>query len=201
MVKMAEFQIGDRLAPNDKRVIGLRKEVEKMAPTALRRRFLDVYGGKFCLESAPKIASTLKAPSKPHRSQDQEQEKRKEESPDGDSSTSSGKPSPADDCPHQAIIDLYHEALPALRRVRDWTAARQKLLRARWREKAEHRSLDWWRNFFGYVAASDFLTGRTQNRGGRSWECDLEWLLRPANFVKVIEGKYENSESVEAARA
>jgi hypothetical protein len=116
-------------------------------------------------------------------------------------STASGKPSTADDCPHQAIIDLYHETLPTLRRVRDWTAARRKLLRARWREKAEHRSLDFWRTFLGYVAASDFLMGRKQSRDGRLWECDLEWLLRPSNFVKVIEGKYENPEPVEAARA
>jgi len=42
--------------------------------------------------------------------------------------------------------------------------------------------------FFGYVAASDFLTGRDGKWPG----CDLAWLVKAENFAKVIEGKYEN---------
>jgi hypothetical protein len=52
--------------------------------------------------------------------------------------------------------------------------------------------LRWWGEFFGYVAKSDFLMGRSQPRDREPFECDLEWLVRPKNFVKVIEGKYEN---------
>ena len=95
------------------------------------------------------------------------------------------------DCPHEEIISLYHSTLPALIRVREWTPERQKLLRSRWREKAERQSLDWWKKFFEYVSASDFLMGRVQGRGG-TFECNLEWLIRPKNLVKVIEGNYEN---------
>ena len=99
---------------------------------------------------------------------------------------------PATICPHAEIIALYHEILPSLARVREWTDARQALLRKRWSEKSERQSLDWWRDLFTYVATSDFLMGRVESRGGSPFECDLEWLVKPRNLVKVIEGKYEN---------
>lgn len=99
-----------------------------------------------------------------------------------------GEPPP---CPHQKIIDLYHEALPELRRVREWTKARQQYLQARWREEPERQSLDWWREFFAYLRRSEFLMGRTEN----PFRPDLEWIVRPSNFVKIIEGKYHERRS------
>jgi hypothetical protein len=100
-----------------------------------------------------------------------------------------GKPS----CPHQAIIAMYHEVLPMLPRIREWTPARQQALRSRWREKPERQTPAWWREFFGYVAASDFLTGRSKRGNGHAtWECSLPWLLKAENFAKVVEGHYEN---------
>lgn len=102
-------------------------------------------------------------------------------------------PAPTDSCPHQQIIDLFHEELPAARRVREWTPARQQALRARWREKPERQNLDWWRKFFGYVSASDFLCGRTKPMPGRKpFDLSLEWLCKSENLVKVVEGAYEN---------
>lgn len=98
-------------------------------------------------------------------------------------------------CPHQAIIGLYHELLPSLPAVREWNDTRMAFLRKRWNERPERQSLDWWRRFFAYVSASDFLMGRTVSRDGRSFECDLEWLIRPTNFAKVIEGRYQNREA------
>lgn len=94
-------------------------------------------------------------------------------------------------CPHKAILDIYHEELPSLRRVRDWTETREAHLRARWRENSERQDLEWWRKFFRYVARSDFLTGRIEPAPGRpTFQADLEWILRPSNFTKIIEGKY-----------
>lgn len=101
----------------------------------------------------------------------------------------------ADPCPHQAIIDLYHQALPSGRHVRSWTDTRKAKLRARWKEEAERQSLDWWAKFFGYIAESDFLTGKTSTPGRRPFEIDLEWIVTPSNFVKILEGKYENGQT------
>lgn len=91
-------------------------------------------------------------------------------------------------CPHKEIIDLYHSILPALTPIKEWTEERQKLLRTRWKEKTERQSLDWWKNFFEDVRRSDFLTGKVNG-----FKADLEWLIRPKNFIKVLEGKYRNN--------
>jgi uncharacterized protein YdaU (DUF1376 family) len=91
-------------------------------------------------------------------------------------------------CPHEQIINAYHDALPQLPRVREWNPTRQGYLRQRWKD---HPDLGYWQKFFYYVAKSDFLTGRADGRGGAPpFVADLEWLIRPTNFTKVIEGKY-----------
>jgi uncharacterized protein YdaU (DUF1376 family) len=89
-------------------------------------------------------------------------------------------------CPHVEIIKLYHEILPSLQKVKEWTEQRQKILRTRWNEKEERQTLEWWHLFFQYVSESDFLMGRIKPE----FQAELEWLVRPKNFVKVIEGKY-----------
>lgn len=94
-------------------------------------------------------------------------------------------------CPHQSIVDLYHQTIPSARRVKEWTPARQQQLRARWREKEDRQTLEWWGKFFGYVAKSDFLCGRTEAPGRKPFELSLDWLCKSANFVKVLEGAYE----------
>ena len=102
-----------------------------------------------------------------------------------------GKP-PTPDCPHSEIVALYHEILPELRRVREWTPDRQAFLRSRWREKPVRQNLDWWRKFFGYVRECPWLMGEGLAQEGRPpFTADLEWLVRPTNFRKVIEGKYQ----------
>lgn len=94
-------------------------------------------------------------------------------------------------CPHKAILEIYHQELPALRRVRTWTETRESHLRSRWRENPERQDLDWWRKFFRYIGRSDFLMGRSDPAPGRpAFQADLEWILRPMNFTKIIEGKY-----------
>ena len=93
-------------------------------------------------------------------------------------------------CPHQDIIALYHEVLPMCPRVHLWTDTRQGLLRTRWNEDPERQNLAFWRTFFEYVAASKFLTGRASGKGDKPFLADLEWIVRPSNFVKIYEGKY-----------
>lgn len=102
--------------------------------------------------------------------------------------------SQADTCPHQAIIDLFHEVLPSVRHVRDWTPSRQASLRSRWREDVKRQDLDWWRRFFGYVGESDFLMGRVSSPGRKPFELGLEWLLKAENFAKVREGAYHGGD-------
>lgn len=98
-----------------------------------------------------------------------------------------------DNCPHQQIIDAYHEELPMCPRIREWTPARAQALRTRWRERPERQCMEWWRNLFAYCAKSDFLTGKARPAPGRKpFELSLDWLIKAENFAKVLEGRYEN---------
>jgi hypothetical protein len=97
-------------------------------------------------------------------------------------------PSEETRCPHDQIIKLYREILPELPAVQEWTKERQALLRTRWKEKMERQSLEWWRQYFVRIRGSDFLMGRTDN----GFVCNLEWLIRPKNMPKVLEGNYAN---------
>lgn len=95
-------------------------------------------------------------------------------------------------CPHQEIIQIYHELLPSLPRVESWEGERPGFLRARWRERQERQDVDWWKGYFEHVSKSDFLMGRVEGRSG-SFTCNLEWLIRPRNFQNVLEGKYHDN--------
>ncbi|HPV30731.1 MAG TPA: hypothetical protein PLT30_14795 [Deltaproteobacteria bacterium] len=97
-------------------------------------------------------------------------------------------------CPHNEIVDLYHQLLPSLPRVVSWHDTRQKYLRSRWQERPERQNLQWWSEFFNRVSRSDFLMGRVPPKnGGKPFKADLEWLVRPLNLTKVLEGRYDNT--------
>lgn len=107
-------------------------------------------------------------------------------------------------CPHQQVIGLYAKHLPELPQPRIWNGQRAANLKSRWRwvltakkpngerHATDHASaIGFFDRFFGYVAASDFLTGRD----GKWQGCDLAWLVKGENFAKTIEGKYQNREA------
>lgn len=106
-------------------------------------------------------------------------------------------------CNHQKVIELYHKHLPTLRRVEVWNETRKGYLRQRWREVVDElmktKSIDesdilgWFAEFFEHIGSSKFLTGRVNDKGGRSFAADLEWILKPSNFAKILEGKYHGA--------
>jgi hypothetical protein len=104
-------------------------------------------------------------------------------------------------CPISEIIDLYHESLPTLPRMQVRNKTRDGYISSRWRQlyesgdfKTRDEGMETFRAFFAnYVRPSSFLTGQCDGRnGGKPFIADLEWLMRPTNFAKVIEGKYAN---------
>jgi hypothetical protein len=115
--------------------------------------------------------------------------KRSSTSPNGEVAKA-GSLTPA--CPHDAIIDSYHRALPMAREViAAWSGTRRKHLQARWRESPKHQSLAFWDELFAYIAQSPFLTGRTPPTAGRApFQLALEWIVKPDSFQKIIEGAY-----------
>ena len=65
VLRMAAFQIAEHLDATDKRVVWLRKEVEKITSPLLKQRFIEVYGRAFHLNLAKPHGRGTEAPSKP----------------------------------------------------------------------------------------------------------------------------------------
>lgn len=101
-----------------------------------------------------------------------------------------GKPPVSPPCPYQRILELYHEKLPVLPRVRELTDERRAKIRARWNNGLG--GLDRWENYFAVVEKSDFLMGRCDPSPGRTkpFVADIDFLIRKSTIVKVAEGKY-----------
>ena len=103
-------------------------------------------------------------------------------------------------CDHKGIVNAYATALPRLPQVAVLTETRKSHMQARWREVcgAEKltaaEALDYFAKFFAYVGESSFLTGAGPPRKdtGKVWRADLEWLMQPGKFAKVIEGAYHD---------
>ena len=116
-----------------------------------------------------------------------------------------GKPWEPPDCPHAEVLALWADVLPAMPQhlPSQWKGSRADHLRVRWRETAvaekwpdKAAGLTYLRRLFGYVGKSPFLTGRSKpGSDKRPFVIELEWLVNPANWAKVLEGKYH----VEAA--
>ena len=116
------------------------------------------------------------------------------------------RPSGPPGCPHQAVLALWAEVLPAMPQhlPSQWRGARADHLRARWRETAtekawttEAQGIEYLRKLFAYVGRSEFLTGRAKPRdpGKRPFVIELEWLVNATNWAKVHEGKYHPTET------
>jgi uncharacterized protein YdaU (DUF1376 family) len=96
-------------------------------------------------------------------------------------------------CPQGEIKALYHEILcPPLAPVNEWSPELAKILRTMWREKPERWELPWWKKYFRFVKASDFLMGKKTD-----FIADLEWIIRPRNRTKILNGRFHNRGSPE----
>ena len=101
-------------------------------------------------------------------------------------------------CPLTAIVDTYHATLPKAPHCLKMTTTRAGLIRSRWREYQTEKGwdsasdgLEFFRRYFEHVSGSKFLTGRIPSSDGRPpFVADLEWLMRPSNFARIIEGHY-----------
>ena len=109
------------------------------------------------------------------------------------SSSSSCTKVQQDTCPQKGIVGLWLEVLPELPQPKDWGPERQSLLKARWHESEERQSLDWWEKLFEYIRKCPFLMGDIDPAPDRKrFFASLPWVLKKANFLKIIEGNYDH---------
>lgn len=87
--------------------------------------------------------------------------------------------------PYAQIVELYHTICTSYPQLRGVEGNRQKQLAARWKK---YKTLDTFKELFEKAEASDFLKGEND----RGWAADFDWLIKPSNMSKVLEGKYDN---------
>ena len=88
----------------------------------------------------------------------------------------------------QTAYDLWNAMAlrTGLPQARTLTPKRRIQINARLRE---HGGMPIWEQALAAIERSAFLRGET---GKRDWRADLDFLLQPTSFVRVIEGRYGN---------
>lgn len=78
--------------------------------------------------------------------------------------------------------------IPTIKQLSD---ARKKMLKARVRESGKEALV----SVFKKAAVSDFLNGKNN----RNFIASFDWLLKPTNFPKVLEGNFDNPVNTKAS--
>lgn len=178
------------------------REIAKYVEKVGRNREVGKLGGRPSNNPEVTQKETQKvSKTKPRNNPIQNQKPKEATTSDAIASEVRGDAAP--DCPIEKLVELYHELLPACPRVARLTPARTATLRARWRDEARpnrekhagyatvEEGIAYWRRFFGWVAQSNFLTGKGPDRNGAPpFLATLSWLSKAENFAKVIEGNY-----------
>ena len=97
---------------------------------------------------------------------------------------------------YNALMGTFNKMFEGkLPKVTSMTDKRKKAVRARVAEHGKQAIMA----AFDNVLQSPFLLGHND----RNWSCDFDWIFRPTNFIKILEGNYNGkpSYSVQAGGA
>lgn len=86
---------------------------------------------------------------------------------------------------YQGVLDAYHECCPSFPAVMKLTETRRRAIKARLKDYG----LEEIKRAFSLAGQSDFL------KGSSGWQASFDWLMKPANMTKVLEGNYTNRAS------
>ena len=86
---------------------------------------------------------------------------------------------------YQGVLDAYHECCPSFPTVIKLTETRKRAIKARLKDYG----LEEIKRAFSLAGQSDFL------KGSSGWQASFDWLMKPANMTKVLEGNYTNRAS------
>lgn len=100
-------------------------------------------------------------------------------SPKGDTSSK-------DDIDFQKLLNFYNTTCKSLPSITAITPKRKQAINARVREHGQEAVYEMLKK----AGRSCFLSG--QNKNG--WVASFDWIFRPNNFVKVLEGNYEDKD-------
>ena len=102
-------------------------------------------------------------------------------------SASSSTPQKSEKVPYQKILNMYYELCPSMSKVRPvnkYTDEIKRNVKARYAEY----TLEDFTTVFKKAEASDFLN----NRADVTFQASFDWLMRPKNFSKALNGNFDN---------
>jgi len=92
--------------------------------------------------------------------------------------------------PYQEIMELFHSICTTLPRIKNIKGNRQKTIYVWYRQLTGIEDV---RLLFEKAHASDFLSGRNDK-----WkDCCFDWIIKPANRQKILEGNYDNKKKTD----
>ena len=87
---------------------------------------------------------------------------------------------------YNALMDTFNKMFSGkLPEVTTMTDKRKKAIRARATEHGKEAIM----TVFNNVSQSAFLLGHNN----QNWRCDFDWIFRPTNFIKILEGNYNGA--------
>lgn len=87
---------------------------------------------------------------------------------------------------YNALMDTFNKMFSGkLPEVTTMTDKRKKAIRARATEHGKEAIM----TVFNNVSQSAFLLGHNN----QNWRCDFDWIFRPTNFIKILEGNYNGT--------
>ena len=81
-------------------------------------------------------------------------------------------------------VVAFWNAIPGLANIQRITEPRKRAAQLRLQELG---GMQGWKDCCNRIRGSPFLMGEND----RGWRADFDWILKPANLVKVMEGKYD----------
>lgn len=91
-----------------------------------------------------------------------------------------------DHIPYSKIKELFNKTCVSLSRVITISPNRKKAIAARWKEYGGN--IETFEKLFTMTEESEFLKGKNE----RHWTATFDWLMKPNNMTKVLEGNYRN---------
>lgn len=114
---------------------------------------------------------------------------REEEYPPYNSPQGEEVPSESDESDkinYNALMDTFNKMFEGkLPKITAMTDKRKKAVKARSSEHGKKAIMDVLDN----VCQSSFLLGHNN----QNWSCDFDWIFRPTNFIKILEGNYNGT--------
>lgn len=91
--------------------------------------------------------------------------------------------------PYGEVMNAFNKICISLPSIKEITKARESAINGRWKQL--NSSIDGCITFFNAVEKSNWLSGRNE----KGWKASFDWIFKPTNFTKIIEGNFINKET------